>query len=281
MKKIITIMFLFICFCATPKEVLAAESGMIAIKDVRMLNENTGTVSITADVNVSGNTNLYELAIVIASEQSNSKIKDCAIVQKPSEQFGNGLNQNITTIIEKNDYYGKTYVGNPSGCYSISCCLYHVYYDTVNNEITADNEICESNTVYKYIDFSNGKMKMYDYECSKYGHNLRSIITKATMKKNGKKEQVCNVCGYWDSETPIYRPKVIKLSRKSFKYNGKKHVPKVIIKDMWGRKISPSNYKLIYKNKKSKKAGKYYIKVKFKGKYSGSKKLKYTIKKKN
>ncbi|MFQ9514535.1 MAG: hypothetical protein ACLRZ9_01780 [Eubacterium sp.] len=273
-KRLIIIVFLFICFCVMSKNVLADESGMVAIKDVTVLNENKGTVSVTADVNVSGNTNLYQLQIVIVSEQNNSKIKDCAIVQKGSQEFGNGLNQNITTIIEKNDYYGKTYAGSPSGCYSISCTLYHVYDDAV------DDEICESNKVYKYIDFSNGKMKMYDYKCTIYGHNYCSVITKATIKKNGKKEQVCNVCGHLYSKTTIYHPKVIKLSKKSFKYNGKKHVPKVIIKDMYGRKISSSNYKLVYKNKKSKKVGKYYITVKFKGKYSGSKKLKYTIKRK-
>ena len=80
------------------------------------------------------------------------------------------------------------------------------------------------------------------------------------------------------SKKKIYYPKKIILSKKSFKYDGKVNKPSVKVYDSKGKKIATKNYKVIY-SKGRKKVGKYTVTVKFKGKYSGTKKLTFTIKK--
>ena len=45
-----------------------------------------------------------------------------------------------------------------------------------------------------------------------------------------------------------------------------------------GKKVDKANYTITYSNKNSKKVGEYTVKIKFKGKYKGTKKLTYQIK---
>lgn len=92
--------------------------------------------------------------------------------------------------------------------------------------------------------------------------------------KNGSIIDKCCFCG----KIRTCFPKTIKLSSKSFKYNGKVRKPSVIIKDSKGKKIASSNYTISFSNKNSKKVGEYTVKIKFKGNYKGTKKLAYQIK---
>ena len=92
--------------------------------------------------------------------------------------------------------------------------------------------------------------------------------------KNGSIIDKCCFCG----NIRTCFPKTIKLSSKSFKYNGKVRKPSVTIKDGKGKKIASSNYTISFLNKNSKKVGEYTVKIKFKGNYKGTKKLTYQIK---
>lgn len=92
--------------------------------------------------------------------------------------------------------------------------------------------------------------------------------------KNGSIIDKCCFCG----NIRTCFPKTIKLSSKSFKYNGKVRKPSVTIKDGKGKKIASSNYTISFSNKNSKKVGEYTVKIKFKGNYKGTKKLTYQIK---
>jgi hypothetical protein len=76
-----------------------------------------------------------------------------------------------------------------------------------------------------------------------------------------------------DDVVPI---KTIKLKRKKFVYNGKVKTPSVVVTDTNGKAISSKYYTAKYA-KGRKKVGKYAVKVTFKGKYSGYKKLYFTI----
>ena len=63
----------------------------------------------------------------------------------------------------------------------------------------------------------------------------------------------------------------------SYVYNGKQKSPAVIVKDSKGKTIAKSNY-TITKPKGRKAIGKYTYTIKFKGDYTGTKKLTLTIK---
>lgn len=113
---------------------------------------------------------------------------------------------------------------------------------------------------------------------AKLQHTEKSVLTKATIKKNGSYEYTCDVCGTQTKATKVIcSAKTIKLSSSEVTYNGKKRSPKVIVKDSNGNKISSKNYTVKKYTKSPKNPGKYKIKVTLKGEYSGSKTMYFTI----
>lgn len=111
------------------------------------------------------------------------------------------------------------------------------------------------------------------------GHNYKTTVRKATLTANGKITKACTRCGRQASVTTIRRIKTISLNKSSFTYKGTVQKPTVTVKDTAGKVISKSYYTVTYKTSGSKAAGTYTLTVRFKGNYSGSKTLKYTINK--
>ena len=108
-------------------------------------------------------------------------------------------------------------------------------------------------------------------------HTYTTKITKATLTKNGKKENVCQVCGYVASKsTTIYRPYSFKLSATTYTYDGKVKKPTVTVKDYAGKVIPSSNYTITYASGR-KNVGTYKVTIKFKGNYSGTKTITFKI----
>lgn len=111
------------------------------------------------------------------------------------------------------------------------------------------------------------------------GHNYELDVTKATLNKDGSSVMKCS-CGTEKKETKtvIAYPKTIKLSATTYTYTGKnqKKAPTLIVKDSKGKKISSKNY-TVTGLKKYKKVGTYTVTVEFKGNYSGTKKLTFSI----
>lgn len=101
-------------------------------------------------------------------------------------------------------------------------------------------------------------------------------VSKATLNKNGKKVVNCDICNKEITST-VYYPKTIKLSSTTYTYNGKAKTPSVTIKGSDGQAISTSNYIVKYASGR-KNVGKYSVIITFKGNYSGSKTLYFTIK---
>ena len=87
----------------------------------------------------------------------------------------------------------------------------------------------------------------------------------------------CTECGKVKSTKTIYKASGVKLKTASFVYNGKQKSPAVVIKNSKGKTIAKSNY-TITKPKGRKAIGKYTYTIKFKGDYTGTKKLTLTIK---
>ena len=112
---------------------------------------------------------------------------------------------------------------------------------------------------------------------AKKAHSYKNVTTKATLSKNGKVENKCSVCGYVSKTTTVYYPKTIKLSTTSYTYNGKTKKLSVTVKDSKGNTLKKdTDYTVKYESGR-KSPGKYTVTVTFKGKYTGTKKLYFTI----
>ncbi len=112
---------------------------------------------------------------------------------------------------------------------------------------------------------------------AKKAHTYKNVTTKATLTKNGKIENKCSDCGKVKSTTTVYYPKTIKLSKTEYTYNGKVQTPSVTVKDSKGNTLKKdTDYTVKYESGR-KATGTYTVTITFKGKYSGTKKLTYTI----
>ena len=107
-------------------------------------------------------------------------------------------------------------------------------------------------------------------------HSYKDIVTEATTSKNGKIVKMCSACGKKGTTTTIYAAKTVKLSATSYTYNGKTKTPTVTVKGSNGKTISKSYYTVKYASGR-KNIGKYKVTVTFKGNYSGTKTLYFTI----
>ncbi|MCD7722491.1 MAG: fibronectin type III domain-containing protein [Clostridiales bacterium] len=110
------------------------------------------------------------------------------------------------------------------------------------------------------------------------------FTTKATTEQNGVATYTCTVCGATKTKT-YAKIKSVTLSTTSYTYNGKAKTPTVTVKNANGDKISSKYYTVTYINRATgktvssmKSAGKYYVKIKFNTKYSGTVKKAVTIK---
>lgn len=108
-------------------------------------------------------------------------------------------------------------------------------------------------------------------------HSYKTIVKKATTSADGYIIEQCELCNHQNSQQTLYKASKITLSKTSYTYNGKTQKPTVVVKDSQGNTISSSNYTVTYSSG-CKKAGTYKVAVTFKGHYSGSKTLTYTIK---
>ena len=109
------------------------------------------------------------------------------------------------------------------------------------------------------------------------GHDYKDIVIKATPTKDGKIVPTCSVCGATKAATKIAKASKISISKTKFVYNGKVQKPALTVKDSAGKVIASKYYTVKWSNAKSKAVGKYTVTVTFKGNYSGTKTLTYTI----
>ena len=113
---------------------------------------------------------------------------------------------------------------------------------------------------------------------AKIAHTTKQTVTKATPTANGKIVNYCSVCKKALSTTVIPKASSIKLKATSLTYNGKVRTPKVIVKDRTGKTLVKNTDYTVSYAKGRKYVGKYAVKITFKGKYSGTKTLYFTIK---
>ena len=109
-------------------------------------------------------------------------------------------------------------------------------------------------------------------------HSYAEKIIPATLTKDGSIESKCTVCEDVEFFEVIPRPEAISLSTAVCTYNGKKRTPSVIITDTAGNTlVKNTDYTVTYESGRIL-PGRYTVKVTFKGNYSGSENLIFTIK---
>ncbi len=109
------------------------------------------------------------------------------------------------------------------------------------------------------------------------GHKVHREMTPATLSDDGYILETCERCGVYLNDKYILKPETFTLSAKSFAYNGEVRKPTVTVKDRDGNKlIKGTDFDLTYSSG-CKNVGKYNVTIKFKGNYSGSKKLSFNI----
>ncbi|MGN0458732.1 MAG: leucine-rich repeat protein [Eubacterium sp.] len=154
-----------------------------------------------------------------------------------------------------------------------------------SNYVDAKGHIYDSGKVTKEATCTSTGVKTYTCTVcgdtktetiAKTAHTYKTTTTKATTSKNGSKVTKCSVCGTVKSKSTIYYPKTITLSTTSYTYNGSIKKPTVKVVGSNGKAISSSNYTVTYASGR-KNVGKYSVKITFKGNYSGTKTLYFTI----
>ncbi len=104
------------------------------------------------------------------------------------------------------------------------------------------------------------------------GHKYITTKVAAIMNKNGTVTTTCKVCKK-KSQTIIYAPKTVALSKTESVYNGKQQKPKVTVKDSKGKNLRKGRDYTVAYQKNMKKVGQHTVTVKFKGNYRGIKKM--------
>lgn len=155
----------------------------------------------------------------------------------------------------------------------------HTYLETGNHvwssNVTKTEPTCTKNGVYTRTCTECGEKK--SDQIKKLGHSYKTVTTKATMSKAGSIVKKCAVCGKVDSNTAIAKIKFVKLSKKKFTYNGKAQKPTVTVKDSNGKTLKQGTDYTVKYSSGCKNVGQYTVTVKFKGNYSGTKTLTFTI----
>ena len=118
------------------------------------------------------------------------------------------------------------------------------------------------------------KTEEYADICISHNWVTKEVNKKATLKEDGLITLTCSECGasYVDA---IHHPETFRLSEAKYVYNGSAKKPKVKVTDSSGKVIPSSDYTLSYSS--NKKVGTASVSVKFKGNYSGTKKLTFKI----
>ena len=168
------------------------------------------------------------------------------------------------------------------------CSRCHDKKDEAAHDYGSDN-VCDTCGYYKTVPHT---------------HNLTLVAAKAATCTEGGKEAYykCEGCGKFfedvlgtkeitdlaswgniakiahTTKQTVTKASSIKLKATSLTYNGKVRTPKVIVKDRTGKTLVKNTDYTVSYAKGRKYVGKYAVKITFKGKYSGTKTLYFTIK---
>ena len=110
--------------------------------------------------------------------------------------------------------------------------------------------------------------------------NIQTVDKPATASSDGSKSVHCILCGSSKPGTAVTIPKIFSssLSYTKATYTGSKKTPSVRVIDSTGKElVKNTDYTISYGSSSRSNVGRYSVKVKFKGDYSGSKTMYFTI----
>ena len=105
---------------------------------------------------------------------------------------------------------------------------------------------------------------------STHTHTYKQTVTPATTSKDGKIVKKCSACKNVASKKTIYKASKISISNKTYTYDGKAKKPTVTVKDSKGKKLSKGKDYTVSYSSGRKNVGRYAVKIKLKGNYSGT-----------
>lgn len=144
-------------------------------------------------------------------------------------------------------------------------------YDVVTNGNYHDRQL-KNRIIGGSIKVNNNTAVFVDMDL------VKRQLTKATTSKDGSLITIDALTNKQLYNTAIPKISNIKLNGTSYTYSGKMITPKVTIKNSKNYSLKEgTDYKLSYSSGR-KNVGKYSVKITFKGNYSGSKTLYFTIK---
>ncbi len=134
-------------------------------------------------------------------------------------------------------------------------------------------------TVYyagSVYDWEDGSMYLeFDNIVYKHKHEYKKTTKKATFSSDGYVKKSC-ACGMQTSTT-IASVKTTTIPYTEYTYNGEVKTPKVTVKDSNGKTLKKgTDYKVVYSSGR-KAVGKYNVRIKLMGNYSGEKVLSFKI----
>lgn len=123
-----------------------------------------------------------------------------------------------------------------------------------------------------------GHIFLESVKTGKTTHKYKDFVeAQATVNNDGKIITKCTGCNLQKSSKTVSKIKTIKLKSKSLTYNGKVKAPTVIVKDADANSLKKGiDYDVKYLTDR-KSIGNHKVKIVFKGKYKGSKTLKFKI----
>ena len=99
------------------------------------------------------------------------------------------------------------------------------------------------------------------------GHQTENILTKATLKTDGKIEERCTICKKVIGTKTIAKIADVKLSGNSYVYDGKTKTPSVTVKNRKGKALAETDYSIAYA-KGRKNVGSYTVTITLKNNYT-------------
>lgn len=106
-----------------------------------------------------------------------------------------------------------------------------------------------------------------------------TVDQKATESADGSKSIYCEECGEVKPDSTVVIPQIdtVKLSNTSYNYDGKSKKPSVTVEDRTGRVLEFNDDYTVTYDKDCASIGTHYVKITYKGEYSGTKTLSYKI----
>ena len=109
-------------------------------------------------------------------------------------------------------------------------------------------------------------------------HSYSWVIDRcASEKTNGIKHEECKVCNSVKNSETIIHPSSSKLQYSKLSFTGERRIPSVLVNDAEGNPLIQGVDYYLTGDTSATNVGRYYIKVNYRGDYTGSKTLYYTI----